>query len=68
MIQLTIPIAGEQELEAYKKAILGVLSKIAILNCDEVLLENVKSVYKLLGHLNDDSRISGLPKHQNQGT
>ena len=52
-IQLTIriPISGMQELHAYQKGILGVLSEIDIDNASLGLEDHLKRVYQLLSHL-----------------
>ena len=62
MTELKIPIANEQELDAYRKAIMIVLSKIEVQKCDRVLIENLKSLFKLLAHLNNDRWVSAPPK------
>ena len=61
MVELKIPINNEQELDAYRKAVMTVLSKIEISDCDRVFIENLKSVYKLLGHLNNDRWVTAPP-------
>ena len=45
------------ELKAYRKGILAVLSKVELDHCNESLKEDLKSVYKLLDQLR-------LPNHQ----
>ncbi|MDN5215566.1 hypothetical protein QQ020_26045 [Fulvivirgaceae bacterium BMA12] len=67
MFQLKIPIANEQELEAYRKAFMSLLSQIEVEKCDRSLIENLKSVYKFLGHLNNDSLVSSHPEPLPQG-
>ncbi len=48
---IEITVSDIHELQAYQKGILGVLAKVELDSCDQSLKEDVKSVYKLLGHL-----------------
>ncbi len=50
-LTIKIPVAGIQELYAYQKSILALLGEIEIDKCSQSLIENLKSVYRLLGHL-----------------
>lgn len=50
-LKITIPLSGFQELYDYKNAILRLLKKIEIDDCNPELVNNLKSVYKLLMHL-----------------
>ena len=49
--KITIPLSGIQELQDYKNGILRVLKEIEIDNISVELKDNLKAVYKLLGHL-----------------
>ena len=53
-LSIKIPISGVEELYAYQKSILAVLSHIEIDNCSRAFLENLKAVYRLLNHLAPD--------------
>ena len=50
-LTIKIPIFETQELRDYKNGILRVLNKIEIDDCSPDLVHNLKSVYKLLEHL-----------------
>ena len=56
-LKIKIPISGIQELRDYKNAILRVLNKIEIDDCSPQMVYNLKSVYKLLEHLESDERF-----------
>lgn len=46
-----IPVKGIEKLASYERGIRGILKKIEVSNCDPELMENVKSMYELLGQL-----------------
>jgi len=48
-----INVQNIEELKSYQKGILGVLRKVELTACDPSLKEDIKSVYKLLGHFID---------------
>ncbi|MCG8318774.1 MAG: hypothetical protein MI921_04685 [Cytophagales bacterium] len=50
-LKIIIPLSGIQELYDYKNAILRLLKKIEIDDCNPELMNNLKAVYKLLLHL-----------------
>ena len=50
-LKIIIPLSGIQELYDYKNAILRLLKGIEIDDCNPELINNLKSVYKLLLHL-----------------
>ncbi|MDN5215114.1 hypothetical protein QQ020_23740 [Fulvivirgaceae bacterium BMA12] len=50
-LKIIIPLSGIQELYDYKNAILRLLKKIEIDDCSPELINNLKSVYKLLIHM-----------------
>ena len=50
-LKITILLSGFQELYDYKNAILQLLKKIEIDDRNPELINNLKSVYKLLMHL-----------------
>lgn len=54
-LSIKIPISGIQELHAYRESILKVLSHIEIDDCSGAFVENLKAVYRLLGHLTADA-------------
>lgn len=64
--QLTIrvPISGMQELHAYQKSILAVLSEIDIDNASLGLEDHLKRVYQLLSHLLLDEEF--LNRHESR--
>lgn len=53
-LRVVIPISNLEELEGYKKGIMGILHTIEIDGSDQVLMEHLKSVYDLLSHLVPD--------------
>lgn len=53
-LEITIPLSGIRELQDYKNGILGVLKHITINDSSQELIDNLKLVYKLLGHLSLD--------------
>jgi hypothetical protein len=55
-----IPIQSMDEMLQYRQAIMALLHKVEVGDCDPVLKENLKTVYKLLSHLNPDKI---LPDH-----
>ncbi|MEO9805261.1 MAG: hypothetical protein ABJF04_18530 [Reichenbachiella sp.] len=61
-LEVNISVPGICELYDYQKGLLGILGEIQINDCDELLKENLKSVYKLLGHLLLDSNF--LKQHE----
>ena len=50
-LKIKIPISRTQELSDYKNGILRVLNKVEIDDCSPEMVYNLKSVYKLLEHL-----------------
>lgn len=56
-LKITIPLSGIQELCDYKNGTLGVLKNIEIDDCSRELVDNLKSVYKLLEQLELDERF-----------
>ena len=62
-LTIRIPISGMQELHAYQKGILGVLSEIDIDNASLGLEDHLKRVYQLLSHLLLDEEF--LNRHEN---
>ena len=50
-LKVIIPLSGIQELYNYKNGILRVLNKIEIDDCSPELINSLKSVYKLLIHM-----------------
>ena len=50
-LKIIIPLSGIQELYDYKNAILRLLKRIEIDDCNPELINNLKSVYRLLLHL-----------------
>ena len=61
-LKIKIPISGTQELRDYKNGILRVLNKIEIDDCSPELVYNLKSVYKLLEHLELHERFLSQQK------
>lgn len=58
-LKIIIPLSGIRELQDYKNGILGVLKHITINDSSQGLIDNLKLVYKLLGHLSlDDGDLS----------
>lgn len=57
LLAIKIPISGINELYKYQKSILAVLGKIEIDDCNQAFVENLKAVYKLLGHLALDAEF-----------
>lgn len=55
-VKIIIEVASMDEIVRYQRGILGILAKIEVDNCDPVLIENIKSVYDLLSHLNTDKK------------
>lgn len=57
--KITITLSGIRELQDYKNGILGVLKHITINDSSQELIDNLKLVYRLLGHLSlDDEDLS----------
>ena len=54
---VTVPISDFEELQAYQKGILGILAKVELDSCDQSLKEDIKSVYKLLGHFMMENQV-----------
>jgi hypothetical protein len=54
LYKIPIPDFGIEEIHNYKKGIIGILGKIEIDINDELMKENLMSVYKLLNHLSQD--------------
>lgn len=51
---ITLNLSAEQAF-AYQKAILAVLAKIEVGECESIYKEHIKTVYDLLGKLNTDA-------------
>lgn len=51
---ITLELSSEQAF-AYQKAILAVLAKVEIGECEAIYKEHIKTVYELMGKLNADS-------------
>ncbi|TPN87930.1 hypothetical protein [Aquimarina algicola] len=56
--QVLIKFSDIQEVQAFKNSIMGVLSKVEIDRCDKVLINDLKSVYKLLDQLSTHQTIA----------
>ena len=71
-LAIKIPISGINELYSYQKSILAVLGRIEIHDCNRAFVENLKAVYKLLGHLALDAEFLSeygdlIPEQKNAG-
>ena len=51
-------MTSEDELKNYRDGILAILNKVELNECDEFLMKNLKSVYQLLNHLNQDQFLN----------
>lgn len=51
---ITLELSAEQAF-AYQKAILAILAKVEVGECESIYKEHIKTVYDLLGKLNTDA-------------
>jgi len=54
-LMVVIPISGSKELRQYQQAVINLLSRIEVNDCNSELREDIKSLYKLLAHLRSSS-------------
>lgn len=54
-LKIVIPVSDSEELHQYQKAIINLLSKVKICECNAEERDDVRSLYMLLTHLEENN-------------